>query len=204
MTILMDLEDFGVITSPHPTTITEAALEEARVEAFENGYRAGWDDATKTAENEQRKISAEFAQSLQDLSFTYHEARSHIMGALQPVFHAMTAKVLPDIASQTLLPHIVDQILNAAQSPSETPMEIRTHPNNLMQLESLIPQDCTLPTRLTPDASLSNGQAFLTHNNTAQQIDMDHTITAIRQLVDNFFQLSQKELGNDRTEHTSF
>ncbi|WP_208348153.1 ABC transporter ATP-binding protein [Pseudaestuariivita rosea] len=200
MTALLELEDFGV-PEPQPNVVSETELEEAKLDAFENGYKAGWADAEKSADDARTRITAEFAQNLQDLSFTYHEARSHILKTLEPVFREMTAAVLPKIAQDSLLPMIVDQIMKAANGTVDAPMHIAVAEENLPQLESMIPETQPFPLTVFADASLSVGQAFIQHGSTAQHIDMDHTTHKIRQLVEDFFTLSQEDTQNDRSQH---
>jgi hypothetical protein len=54
------------------------AVEEAKVASFEQGYKAGWDDAVAAQSEDQTRIRADLARNLQSLSFTYQEARSHM------------------------------------------------------------------------------------------------------------------------------
>ena len=70
-----------------------------QLDAFEEGYRAGWDDAIKAQSDDRTRIS-EFAQNLQDLSFTYHEAYSHAINAMTPLLEDIVRSVLPKIAHE--------------------------------------------------------------------------------------------------------
>ena len=47
MSIAHLLDDVDAARDGHTVTLTDAALAEERLAAFESGYRAGWDDAVK-------------------------------------------------------------------------------------------------------------------------------------------------------------
>ncbi|MFV0360116.1 MAG: flagellar biosynthesis protein, partial [Tropicimonas sp.] len=85
-------------TDPLLAFYPEARLEEERLVAFDSGYRAGWDDAAAAHADEQGRISAEFAGNLQELSFTYHEARNAVLGEMEGILKGIVDKVLPGTA----------------------------------------------------------------------------------------------------------
>lgn len=67
---------------PAETVVLDtSALEEARLASYDSGYAAGWEDATAAQSGDQSRIRAELARNLQALSFTYQEARSHVLRA---------------------------------------------------------------------------------------------------------------------------
>ena len=79
------LEEFAN-AGPHSAGAGGAGLTsdqaDARAQAsYETGYSAGWDDAVRAETEAHKRISAEFARNLQDLGFTFHEARAHVIPA---------------------------------------------------------------------------------------------------------------------------
>lgn len=67
------------------TVITDlSALEEARLASYEQGFSAGWEDALAAQADDRKQLAADLAHTLQSLSFTYHEARAHILRGLEP------------------------------------------------------------------------------------------------------------------------
>ena len=115
MSITHMLEDFGETRRGTPVSITELSLEEERLEAFERGYQAGWDDCAKSQMEESRRITADLAQNLQDLSFTYEEAYAAVMQALHPLLEQMIAAVLPRLARDSLVPRLVETVHDIAR-----------------------------------------------------------------------------------------
>ena len=86
-----------------------AGAEDARLASFEDGYKAGWDDAIAAQDKETARIRADFARSLEDLGFTYTEAHRHVLNAIEPLLRDMVCKVMPRMAHR------------AAMSPPITP-----------------------------------------------------------------------------------
>ena len=86
------------------------AIEEAKLAAYEQGYKAGWDDAAAAQSEDQTRIRADLARNLQQLSFTYQEARAHILKAVEPLLEEMVNRRLPDTARETLAPLVLERM----------------------------------------------------------------------------------------------
>lgn len=187
------LEDFSAQAEGDPVSLTELSLEEVRLEAFENGYKAGWDDAAKAQEDDLRRISADFAGNLRDLSFTYHEACSGMMAALRPVLTGMVETVLPKLAYDTLGARVVEQLEQIARSGMSQPVEIVTAPSNLEALETLLAGHEELPAVLRPEPSLGDGQVHIRFGTSEHEIDLDSVLTDIGTAMTGFISQTQKE-----------
>ena len=87
MPLLDRYNDFGSFSDPILTTDAASSDEQesVRLEAFEKGYQAGWDDSSIAHQTEREKVSSELAQNLQDMSFTYHEAYAKLSLAMKPL-----------------------------------------------------------------------------------------------------------------------
>lgn len=195
MSISHLLEDFGSSSFQSQSGgTTEVLKEEQRLEAFEQGYKAGWDDANKAQSDSASQISTEFARNLQDLSFTYHEAFSHVMKAMNPLLQQIVEAVLPAMAQQTLGARVVEQLLNMARTHGEQPASITVSPANLAAMESILEQEMPFPVQVTEDSSMGEGQVELRFGQTEQEIEMDEVLAGIGQAVAGFFQQHEKEL----------
>ncbi len=64
MSVSHRYRNFGEANRPEPEAAkdTAAALEAEKLASFEQGYQAGWEDATKAQADEKSRISAEFGQ----------------------------------------------------------------------------------------------------------------------------------------------
>ena len=125
---LPTLEDFGVADAQDPGLSTQMPLPvsdtAAHDAAYEQGYSAGWDDATGAGSEEQARIGASFARALQDMTFTYHDARAQVIDQLEPLLRAMITDLLPGLAEPALVAQILKQIQPLAESAADMPLEL--------------------------------------------------------------------------------
>ena len=125
MTIAHLLEDFGNAGKVEPVAaISDDVLEEQKLVSFESGYTAGWDDAVGAQERETSKISVSLANSLEDMSFTFHEAQNQLIESLDPMFKVLTSAILPDAMAASFGHHIVDQLTDMAKGQTDQPLMI--------------------------------------------------------------------------------
>lgn len=191
------LEEFNTrIVSDDPTLASNTSLEEHRLEAFEQGYKAGWDDAASAQSEDQGRIAADFALNLQDLSFTYHEARSHILTSLEPLLKEMVSKVLPKLAYENLSQTIVDEIQSAAQTQSKADIQIVISASNRPALEQLLTKQNSLDVTIIEEPSMADGLAYLRFADTEKQIDLDSILTSFSQSVEGYFEQQKKVAVN--------
>ncbi|MGJ8603420.1 MAG: ABC transporter ATP-binding protein [Marivita sp.] len=157
------LEDFGVATSATPNlTITDEALETERLESFDKGYRAGWDDAIKAKSEEGAHFADAVAQNLLDLSFTYHEVHAQVLSNLTPLFTEILQKMLPALARDTLGAHIADQLSQIARDIGTVQIAIAVAPGAGAHVTQLVNSAShSLPVTVTESSSIGEGQAEL-------------------------------------------
>jgi flagellar biosynthesis/type III secretory pathway protein FliH len=89
--------------------VEATAVEEAKVASFEQGYSAGWDDAVAAQQGDQTRIRADLARNLQSLSFTFQDARSHVLQAIRPLILQMVNRLLPEVAREALAPTVLER-----------------------------------------------------------------------------------------------
>ncbi len=197
MSISHLLEDFGTQSAGRSSiAMTDVSLEEQRLESFEQGYKAGWDDALKAQNNTAVQISEEFARNLQDLSFTYREAYAHILKSMNPLLSQIVETVLPEMAQQTLGLRVIEQLQEMVKATGDTGIEVRVSSANQPAVAGLLKQEFGFPVAITEDASLSETQALLKFDETEKQIDLGEVLSAIGQAVSGFFHEHQKEVVN--------
>lgn len=173
--------------------VSVAVLEETRSAAYETGYAAGWEDSVNAQAADQTRVQTEVSRNLQELSFTYHEARSHVLHTLEPLLRDMVGKVLPDMARETLGMIVLDNLRPVAARLSDVPLTLTVNPASRAQIEQVLSADLDLPVTITEDETLSEGQVFLRFEDHEQRVDLDGVIEAIAEAVNNFFQLEQPQ-----------
>lgn len=151
--------------------------------AYELGYAAGWDDAARAAADEQERIGAEFARNLQDLGFTFHEARSHVIRSVMPLLDTFVKALLPVAVSETMGPRIIQELCALAESAGDVPIQIRVSPDSKPALEPYLAQNSNLPFTLVAEPSLAQGQVQLRSEKLERWIDMDAAAETIREAI---------------------
>ncbi|MHA6264144.1 FliH/SctL family protein [Arenibacterium sp. CAU 1754] len=198
MSISHLLEDFSIIRDPDMPArlMTEDALEEFRLSAFEQGYTAGWDDAISAQTRDHSRISGQLARNLEDMSFTYHEVQMQMMSALRPLFHGLTETVLPAVMAQSLGEHIVEQLFDLAQDQTTQPAVISVPPGAAASLKPVIAQGFSMPVSVIEDPSFHDGEAGIRVGTSERDIDCTDLLTSIREAVDAFFHQNNKDAQN--------
>lgn len=190
----LEVFEANVGASPANTTAVDAAeIEEQRLEAFESGYKAGWDDAVAARSDAEAEQRNEVARALQALSFTFHDARAHVLHALSPLMAEVATRLLPVIA-HAALPHLVVEALGPyAEVASEAPVLILLNPEARHRVETLIGTQSGLPVRFQETADLTPGQINLRLGETETRVDLDAALATIRAALEDFFDLAAKE-----------
>ena len=180
------LEEFESTLSPADAADAgQLAMEEVRLEAFENGYRAGWDDAMVAQSEEQNRLRADLARNLQALSFTYFEARAHVVRAVAPLLREMAGRVMPAIALQTLPALVAEALETHAETAAARPMTLVVSPVNRAAVEKAVAES-PLPLTLLDEPSLGDGQVYLRFDETEDRIDIDAALATIASAVSDY------------------
>jgi flagellar assembly protein FliH len=170
-----------------------AAQEEMRLAAYDQGYGAGWDDATAAQDDEQRRLQAELARNLQALSFTYHEARGHLIRAIAPLLEEICTRLLPDLAREAIAPVVLDALMPLTEELADAPVCIVINPAARPAAELLLGKATGLPVTLLDEPTLGEGQAYLRLGDTETRVDLDRAIAQIVAAVRGFFDLTEKD-----------
>jgi flagellar assembly protein FliH len=160
-----------------------AAIEDAKLSGYEQGYAAGWDDAIAAQDAETLRLKAGLVRSLEDLSFSYHEARTAILASIEPLLTDMVSKVLPALAHRMIGPVVAEHLGPAMQSLSSPAVELVVSPASRPLVEPLLPQDRPMSVDLREDPDLTDGQAHLRFGGREVHIDLDAVVEAIARAV---------------------
>lgn len=194
------LEVFEATGVPKPasTLVTTeiGAIEEAKLASYEAGYKAGWDDAAAAQSEDQTRIRADLARTLQQLSFTYQEARAHVLTALEPLLTEMVNRLLPETARDTLAPLVLERVMPMAEDLADQPVTLVLNPAVRPALEGLIEQATGLPITIEEEPTLAEGQVYLRLGDSEAKVDLTRVIAEISAAVRGFFSLSQETPSN--------
>jgi flagellar assembly protein FliH len=182
-------QNFNTFTSVSAviSEASEEALEDQKLQSFEEGYQAGWDDAVKAQSDDKTRVSAQLDQSLQEMSFTYHEALAKLTNAMKPLMEQIVDKLLPTVARETLGAHVIEQTLDMLRDSKGHAVEIVVAKDSLPAIEALLTRELKDPFSLIGEASLSSGQAFVRIGQQEREIDVDAVVAGISDAVTAFF-----------------
>jgi flagellar biosynthesis/type III secretory pathway protein FliH len=181
--------------------LDQMALEEAKLEAYDKGYQAGWDDAANAQSEDRAAISAELARNLQSLTFTYQEARAHVLRSLRPFMAGLAEKVLPAIAHDTLGAIVAEAITPLAERAADQPIKLVLHPSRRELIEEYLSRTTGLPLEIEEEPSLGEGQVYLALGKQETAVDLDGAVAAIQSAVQGFLDQSPNEQANERASH---
>ncbi len=179
------------------TVVLDAgALEEEKLASYDSGYRAGWDDASAAQSDDQNRITADLARNLQTLGFTYHEARSHILKAIEPLMLQIIGRLLPEIARETLGPFVLETLMPLAESLGDAPVKLILNPASRAPVEALLEQATGLPVVIEEEPTLGEGQVYIKLGSLEAEVDLDRATADIAAAVRGFFDLPGKDRPN--------
>ena len=197
MPIKLEVFDSGSKPDKAQTVVlNRAALEEEKLNAYETGYKAGWDDASAAMDEDQTRIRAELARNLQTLSFTYHEARSHVLKAIEPLLLQIVGQLLPEIAREALAPFVLETLAPLAEGLGNAPVKLVINPIARPAVEALLDQATGLPLMIEEEPTLGEGQVYIRLGTIETQVDLDKATADIASAVRGFFDLPGKDRPN--------
>ena len=169
------------------------ALEDAKLASFESGYSAGWEDAAAAQADDRTRVSADLARSLQSLTFTYHEARNHVLKAIEPLLRQVVGHLLPVLAKDTLAAKVLEVLLPLADNLVAAPITLMLNPAARSAIEDILAKTSGLPLILVEEPTLGEGQVYLKLGDVEREVNLDRAVLEISAAVRGFFELPGKE-----------
>jgi hypothetical protein len=176
-----------------PVILMPEDIEELKLNAYERGYGAGWDDAGQQAEADETARRAGFSRQAEQLSFTYHEARGHVLAALRPLFAAMLESVLPAAARASVVPLVIEQLMPLANAAVDAPITLRIARGMRADFEAAFEGQVLPPLELVESDDLADGQAEFCFGALETRIDLDHAAEAVKRALDRFYLIQIEE-----------
>ena len=177
---------------PGMVTMQVSANEEAKLAAYEQGYKAGWEDAATAQSEDQGQIRADLARNLQQMSFTFQEARTHILKAIEPLLEEMVNRLLPEMSRETLAPLVLEQVMPMAEDMTDQPVTLVLNPSVRVAVEALLLQATGLPLTIEEEPTLPDGQVYIRLGASEVKVDLTRVTKDIAAAVRGFFSLSEE------------
>ena len=166
------------------------------LDAFEQGYKAGWEDAIRAKSEEHSSVSAELARNLQDMSFTLHEAQTAVLADFSQVLEQIVEKTIPPLVHETLGLQIVEQLTELAREQEPIDVKICVSSEDLQTVQALLPENLTFPVGLVTDPKSAPGQCQISFGERERQIDVNDVLDNLSQALAGFVHQSRKEVVN--------
>lgn len=192
-------QNFSVVTAQggEAPDIGDEQRETEKLNAFEAGYQAGWDDAVSAQGESDARLTEDFVQSVQDISFTYHEALAKLTLGMKPLLTALMSRLLPEIADRGLVLQIAAQLGALLENESGGLIEIAVSPEKSGIVKELLDGLTSVPFTIAAEPALSSGQAYLRAGQTEREVNLDQVCAGISEAIDAFFQTTEQEADHD-------
>lgn len=162
-------------------------------ETFEEGYKAGWEDAQRAMESDKKEISAGLARNLQDLTFTYFEAKSAAISEFEEVLEIILQHALPEIAHETLGLRLAEELRNLAVTDGNSEFVLTANEQDLAVINSILPDVQGVFGQAVADPDLPPGTVSWKVGDAEKRIDVSDLSEKIGQAVRGFV-FEKKEL----------
>ena len=198
MTRSLALEDFAPDLAPSApeSPADPAEAESARLSAYEEGYTAGWRDATEKAAEERARLGEEFVRNLRDLGFTYHEARAHTISAMEGLLQELVDSFFPALMSEALGHRILELLQPHIEAAADTPVRIRAAPVDTPMLREFLDQAGPVPFAIEEEPSMAEGQVHCVLGAEEHEIDLAGALDALRGALGALHEITERTLQN--------
>ncbi len=150
---------------------------------YDLGYQAGWDEALSHAEKTNLMIGAQLARNLQDLTFTFAEARQATISEFDEVVELLVEKILPKIAHETLGLQIIDQLRESIFNEEHPQIQVVASPQDAPTIESVLESVPGVSTQVQIQADLPAGAVLWRMNEAEHQVDVPKLIQGIEKTL---------------------
>lgn len=190
----MIFEDFGATIPATTDPQTEDSLVKLKRAAFDEGYSQGWNDAIASSESENRKAQTDIAIALQETSFSYVEARMHVLKSVQPLLKAIVSVVLPEMANASLSGRISEELYKFTAS-LEDPIELICSEQDHEEIKSIVTTSASFPVVVKAEPSFAQNQVIMKFKNGNAELDLEETFKTVSALISDFYDTLKIEDG---------
>ncbi|WP_375262465.1 hypothetical protein [Palleronia sp.] len=193
--ILEDFASVPVVEAPVEVYDGER-LEAERLEAFDKGYASGWEDATAAAESAAEDRAQALDSRLEELAFTFHEARAHVMRGLHPLLDAIVRSAVPRILHDTLAVRLTELFTDLAEDAADAEIHILTALNEAEGVAEMLEDRVRFPVTIREDATLAPGTFHVRLGECARELDLGAIETALAAALEALDTINEETLSH--------
>ncbi|MEO9457582.1 MAG: hypothetical protein ABJG56_01240 [Lentilitoribacter sp.] len=155
--------------------------------AFDAGYQAGWDDATAARQVSDTNLCDALVENLQEISFSFHEAKSGLINEVRPLFDEVLDTLLPEVIRMSIGPHIMEQISSLAREASDQLILVEVSSDDFSSLRAFFEAQNLSSFELKEQVEFTAGQVLLRIGGKEIEIDFEQTLREIKASINNLF-----------------
>ena len=185
----MELEDFEagastvLFTAPAAPDPVAAEREAARVAAYEEGYRSGWDDSVRASESEGKTVGEELGRNLRDLGFTYFEARAEVLDLMKSFMAELFDRLFPALLPEAVAATLAAEIIDLAKEVGDGRLEVLVSPDDSATVTRILSEAGMPDLTVREEPALAAGQARLRAAAAEVSVDADRLIRTLREAL---------------------
>ncbi len=160
--------------------VSSSEVERRLADAYEAGYKSGWDDAVASDKETNQRVSAEFERNIQNLNFTYNEALHRVRTELHGFLSSLVGQVLPDLTPDILRAHITSKLTEFGDGQTNETLEIRIAQNAMSVVDDMDGVGSNASIKVVEDPSLAEWQVLLNFGTSEELLDVAPLITELR------------------------
>ena len=186
MTIATLLEDFASTSDDIPN---EPQKPEDLI-----GYSMGYDAGVADAASQNAQAIRELTGVLEELGFGYQEALQELKKSLQPLFHTLVEKIVPDCLDASVQAMAIEAIESAATHDIENPITLIANPAHIESLKNAAESITSIPLSLKADSLMSISELRFQTATQETSIDADLLKSRITEALSAFLDVIDEKV----------
>ncbi|KPQ17988.1 MAG: flagellar assembly protein FliH [Rhodobacteraceae bacterium HLUCCO18] len=173
---------FAVPDAPPPEGVQQEA-ETVGLDAFDQGYRSGWDDCIANETEERRRIGADLGAALSEIALTAETVRRELLASIAPVLEGIAGQLLPRMAAEAVAPILVEEIRTIVAGQDPLGLKVLASPQKCTSIEALIEASTELAVTVVPEPAYAEGQVSIRFADQRRDIDLSEAAARMAELI---------------------
>jgi flagellar assembly protein FliH len=187
-------EEFRQAATPHASEEADTErLEDEKLRSFEQGYGAGWEDAIRAQEQANRMLLDTVEKGIAETQVTRDEVLQDFMQSAMPLFEAMIAAILPQLAQRNFGYKIVEILEKSVSDACDKPVEVVVSRDQENAVRAALADSDLSEVVVRAEPSLGSGQSRLKLGASEKSLNIPEIMTEIEALQNAFIHTMTKE-----------
>ena len=169
------------------------AMETFRLEVFETGYKAGWDDAAKAYDETNTRLSNDVLRNLCDLSLEHQSNYAQLQTRLTTIVNEISNGLIPTVADQSFAPKLIIFVEQQLKDTGLDTLDLHLSSKTARRLGDLMTPDLADRINLKVSPDLSETQAILQINGDAIEFTFKDAIEKLSDELAGFLSQQTKK-----------